>query len=98
MVWIAQLLPSQTSASVAGAFGPPAPEDPTAVHALGELHDTPYSTLSCAPLGTGVAWIAQLLPFQSSANVTTAPLLFVKSPTAMHELAEVHDTPSSSLP
>jgi hypothetical protein len=65
-------VPSQRSASVTGVpvlsvlF-------PTAVHAVAEMHDTPDSLLACAPLGLGVVWIVQLVPFQRSASVTTVP-------------------------
>src|SRR6202035_2490116 len=96
VVWIDQLVPFQPSATVA-ALAASEPEDPTAVHALAELHDTPFITLNCAPFGLGVDWIDQLVPFQRSANVTAAPPLFVNSPTAVHSLAEVHATPFNPL-
>src|SRR6266566_7753804 len=74
--WIAQLLPFQRSARVR-----PTPalfvEYPTAVHRVVEGQATPRSRLLVAPLGLGVDWTAQLLPFQRSASVTITPELFV---------------------
>ena len=44
-------------------------------------------------------WIVQLLPFQRSANVKTGVNVFVvpHAPTAVHALADVHDTPDRVL-
>jgi hypothetical protein len=71
------------------------------VQALAELHDTPDSSLSTGePSGLGVVWIAQLLPFQASANVTglgRTPSALPWLPMAVHALAELHDTPDSRL-
>jgi hypothetical protein len=68
------------------------------VQALADVHDT-SSRIGCwaaEPAGFGVGWIAQLAPSQRSANVAVEEL--VKShPTAVQFLAEVHDTPKSSL-
>lgn len=51
--WTTQLMPFHRSAS-----GTPAPtasvKYPTAVHAVGDVHDTPERTLSVAPTGLGV--------------------------------------------
>ena len=63
------------------------------MHALAELHDTADSSLPSAPVGFGVVWIAQLVPFHHSANVTVLPVLVVEWPTAA--LAEPHDTPAA---
>lgn len=41
---------------------------PTAVHATGEVHDTPVSSTSVAPTGLGVDWMVQVLPFHRSAS------------------------------
>jgi hypothetical protein len=65
-----QAVPSQRSANVTKA--PLLPDDPTAVQAVALLHETPASLFSIAidpPPGLGVGWIAQLEPFQRSANV-----------------------------
>ncbi|MBV8940692.1 MAG: hypothetical protein JO321_10600 [Solirubrobacterales bacterium] len=40
------------------------------MQALADVHDTPDSPLSIARAGFGVFWIAHLVPFQRSANVT----------------------------
>jgi hypothetical protein len=86
--WRAQLRPSHRSASVA----PPA--DPTAVHAIVSGHDTPTST---PPTGFGVRWIRHLAPRHRSAKVPTRSARLVKNPTAVQDLRDTHDTPSSPL-
>src|SRR6202035_185214 len=91
MGWTAQLVPFQCSANAPLELR--VTKNPTAVHELAELHDTAFSSLDSAPLGTRVCWIAQLVPFQRSANIVAVPLEVKDSPTAIHELAEVHDTP-----
>jgi hypothetical protein len=55
--------------------------------------------------GVGVAWIAQLTPFQRSINCSAELDEISASPTDMHEVGEVHDTaaspsaaPSMSIP
>jgi hypothetical protein len=74
-------------------------QDPTAVHAASEVHDT-AARLACVPLGLGVAWIAHAVPSQTSANVFSlkGPVPIVnESPTAMHASSDVHDTANSTL-
>src|SRR5580704_9549311 len=70
--WISQVEPFQCSARVNVC---PAPlwKDPTALHAIGDVHATPLSTLSVAPLGLGVDWISQSPSLQRSASVTCWP-------------------------
>jgi hypothetical protein len=63
---------------------------PTAVQALADVHDTPFSWLIVAPAGVGVGWTAHVLPFQRS----TKP----EVPTAVQAVAEVHDTPNREAP
>ena len=49
----------------------PAPamsEIPTAMHALGDAHDTPFKLTANPPDGFGVGWITQVVPFQYSAK------------------------------
>ena len=46
------------------------------MHAETDVHDTAFRKLNCAPAGLGVAWIAQVVPFQCSATVTSVPELF----------------------
>ena len=42
-------------------------------HAVADAHDTPLRSLFSPPVGLGVLWIDQLLPFQRSANVSAGP-------------------------
>ena len=69
--WIVQVVPFQRSASV------PWSDNPTAVQAVDEVHETPERKLNCAPDGFAVAWTVQAVPFQRSASVTPAPELSV---------------------
>jgi hypothetical protein len=87
VLWIVQLVPFQTSASVS-----PAPVPPTASQAVANVHDTPLSAAPTLPTGFAVLWIVQPLPFQTSANVRPAA-----SPTASQAVADVHDTPLNPL-
>jgi hypothetical protein len=55
--------------------------------------------------GVGVAWMVQFTPFQRSINCSAELAEISDSPTAMHEVGEVHDTaarpssaPSMSIP
>jgi len=80
---IVHVVPFQLSANVACLPAPIAVVmvllcAPTAVHDVGEGHDTPASEISDnAPAGLGVGWIDQVLPFQRSANVSSVPAPFV---------------------
>ena len=86
--WIAQRTPFQRSASITR------PLDPIAVHAVIDAHDTSTST---PPMRLGVPCTDQLVPFHRSANVATMPAWLVKNPTAVQDLVDAHDTPSSPL-
>jgi hypothetical protein len=44
---------------------------------LDAVHETLSSTLPVPPVGLGVDWIAQFVPFQLSARVSWVPELFV---------------------
>jgi hypothetical protein len=57
------------------------------------VHDTADSRLLVEPLEVGVDWIAQEVPFHTSANVWL-PL----DPTASQKVAEMHDTPAREVP
>jgi hypothetical protein len=62
------------------------------VHAEADVHDTAVNSgLPRVPLGLGVGWMAQDVPFQRSASVTL-PLLVRENPTAVQARADVHDT------
>jgi hypothetical protein len=65
------------------------PEVPTAVQAVAEVQDTPLRLADSVPLGSGVRWTFQVVPFQRSARVPDRDV----SPTAIHIVAEVQDTP-----
>src|SRR6478735_2650289 len=62
-------------------------KDPTAVQAVADVHDTPFSVLFGA---AGVVWIVQLMPFQNSASVPGPPC-----PTEVQAVAEAHETAES---
>jgi hypothetical protein len=64
------------------------------VHAVADVHDTPFSAPRLAPLrGLRVLWILQLVPFQASANVTSIVAGLAKLPTVVHAILDEHDTP-----
>ena len=73
VLWIVQLVPFQRSAR--GTFEPLVATNPTAVHAVPAVHDTPFTPLSGTPAGLGVLWSVQLVPFQASASVAYPPAL-----------------------
>jgi hypothetical protein len=90
VLWIVQLVPSQISASVRWVL--PTSYDPTAVHAVADVHDTPFRAMVVALAGVGVLWIVQLVPSQISASVSGV-LPTTYAPTAVQAVADVHDTP-----
>jgi hypothetical protein len=87
--WIVHFVPFHLSASGAATRG--RPELPTAMHAVGEVHDTPLRELNAAG-GFGVGWIVHFVPFHCSATVAATPRR-LELPTAVHAVGEVHDTP-----
>ena len=91
---MAQLLPFQRSASVLVLLVPL--DRPTAVHALGEVHETPASSLPAALAG-GIGWRLQLEPSHAAASAWAVPLLSRRYPMAVQAAAEEHDTPKSWL-
>ena len=88
--WIVQLVPFQRSASVNGlpiiAVGLEA-KDPTAVHSLGAVQDTPLKPLCCWSATLRETWMVHVVPFQPSARVAVEV-----APTASHTVAAVQDT------
>jgi hypothetical protein len=64
---------------------------PTAVHALGKVHEAPVKT-ALLPTST-VGWIAHFVPFRRSASV-----LFPALPTARQNLTLGHETAASDGP
>ena len=67
------------------------------MHIVAELHRTTKRKLWVAPVGFGVVWIVQLLPFHRSASGMQAVPVRLR-PTAVQAAAEEHETPSSRLP
>ena len=94
VVWMAQLVPFQASASVTLVV--PVNEEPTASHAVAEMHETPRSPLEVWLAALEVAWMVQVLPFQTSASVLAVPPL-ENCPTASHAVADVQETALSWL-
>ena len=70
VVWVLQAVPFHASAKVTSEFELLS-SNPTAVQAVAEVHDTPYKALATAPLGLGVVWIPQVVPFHTSAKVSS---------------------------
>src|SRR3954454_2845088 len=62
------------------------------MHAAAFEHETPVSV---SEPGSGTACTVQLVPSQRSASGATTPFRY--SPTAVHAVAEVHDTASRAL-
>jgi hypothetical protein len=58
---------------------------PTAVQAVAVVHDTPSSPGLIDPLGKGVVWKVQVVPFHTSAE----------DPTAVQAVAEMQETAST---
>jgi hypothetical protein len=64
------------------------------MHSVVEAHATLSSRLHWAPLGLGVDWIAQLVPFQRSANNSGSPVSY--TPTAVHTVVDAQATPTKT--
>jgi hypothetical protein len=86
--WTDQLVPFHPSAKVTSREGPM--NQPTAVQAVGDQHDTPFRWLYVAPVGLAVDSVDQLVPFQRSTNIVEPA-----KPTAVQADGDVHDTPLS---
>ena len=72
-------------------------DSPTAVHAVGDAHDTLLRkvNLYSAPPGLGVRWIVHVEPFHLSTSDVATVVPLPEVPTAMHAADDVHDTPYS---
>jgi hypothetical protein len=88
VVWIVQVVASHSSARV------PAPAVPTAEQDRSVAHETAESR-PLLSVGVAACWIVQLVPFQNSASA--AGIGLVEKPTAVHDVADVHETPSKEL-
>jgi hypothetical protein len=93
--WIDQAVPFHRSAKVC-AFLNEIRLEPTAVQAVGDVHDTALN-LTGFPVGLGVVSTDQLVPFQPSAKVTVPVVEIKLEPTAVQAVADVHETPLSVL-
>ena len=84
------VVPSHRSASSAEAVLP------TAVHALGEVHETAFRKAP-ALAEVGVGWMLQVVPSHRSVIVGPAglPELSTAAPTAVQANCDVHETPVS---
>jgi hypothetical protein len=90
--WIDQVEPFHASASAKVSV--PLLYEPTAMHAVDDVHATWLSCEVVAPPGFGVVWTDQLEPSHVSASVTVlVPSKY--EPTAMQAVEDVHDTPLS---
>jgi hypothetical protein len=69
---MAQLVPFQLSASVTPTLEL-SMSAPTAIQAPAEWQEIPDRSLAVAPMGLGVDWIAQLVPFRLSASGSVGP-------------------------
>ena len=84
------------SASVLPCAEGPA-NQPVAVQLLGKTHETPARALKVAPAGSGVAWIAHVVPFQCSARTREPPETVAYHPAAVQLVSEAHEMLSSWL-
>lgn len=86
---LVQRWPFQRSANVTVTKGGRRPWSsyPTAVHAVGEEHET-FCSEARAWAGLGVPWIDQRRPFHCSASV-----LLPENPTAVHAVGAGQETP-----
>jgi hypothetical protein len=96
--WRLHLVPSQRSAKMILGLYLPRENSPTSVHAVADVHDTPLRTLNAVPVGWGVSWRDQLVPFQRSVDAIPKGLFAFAVPTAVQAVDEVHDTPLSPNP
>lgn len=90
-----QLLPVKRSAK-AKTVEALLTQNPTAVQAVAEVHDTAFSALEVAFAGDGAVIRVQLPALQRSAS-DLEPEPLSKLPTAIHAVEDGHDTPSSRV-
>src|SRR5690348_820478 len=94
--WIDHEVPSHRSAS-GELLDALSSEDPTAMQALAEVHDTLLRKARAAPAGRGTGWMDHEVPFHRSASGPWPPEVTPPNPTPMQLLAEVQDTPARPL-
>jgi hypothetical protein len=93
--WITHVTPFHPSARV-NVLPELSEKFPTAGHSIGDEHETPFRTAFVAPAGSGTGWFTHVAPFCISAIATVEPELPTSNPTAMHVVADGHETPLSS--
>src|ERR1019366_15968 len=97
VVWMDHTVPFHRSASVTSVFDV-LNQFPTAVQAVAELHATDVSDVPRLPVGLSVVRIDHAVPFHRSARLSGwLDAVFIYEPTAMHDLAAVQATLTSSL-
>jgi hypothetical protein len=85
--------PSHASARTRWSeFGDEREERPTAMHEVGEAHETPQSWLKLAPGEPGAGCIDQMAPFQCSTSGDWVWSLLTEYPTAVQVVPDVHET------
>jgi len=68
------------------------------VQALADTHDTLLRAALWDEAGFGLGTSDHLAPFQDSTSVLNTPALLAYSPTAVHALADAHDTHKRKAP
>src|SRR6516165_7490583 len=97
--WIDQPVPFHRSARGAAGLPELSVENPTAVHADGEVHATPVKRLPGAPVGIGAVCRCQRAPSHRSEKIPTgAPELLNSVPAAMHDDPDAQLTASRAAP
>jgi len=91
--WMLQAAPSHRSVIVPTELPELSKAVPTAMHAEGDVHETPIRLLPAGPAGLGVGVMRHAVPSQSSARVPP-----VDCPTDMHDEGEMHATPMDWAP
>jgi len=96
LVVIVQVDPFHDSTNVWNV--PDASVPPTASQKAEPMHETPFRRARSAPVsvGFGLGMMVHVAPFHSSVSVLVV-VPAVEVPTAMQKVAEVHDTPFSTL-
>jgi hypothetical protein len=88
--------PFHDSVSVCEDCGGSTLENPTAVHADGPLHDTPFRKLVWAKAALGLGTMDHTEPFHDSIKVRSGSPPGLELPTAKQADGLVHDTPSKT--
>jgi hypothetical protein len=94
--WMRQAVPSHRSVIVPTGLPEPSkakPTVPTAMHAEGDVHATPFRPLGAVPAGLGVGVMRHAVPSHRSARVPP-----VDCPTDMHDEGDLQATPLSWAP